>query len=265
MSNSLAIRNQSDVITLGDILAKSGYFTDVRQGAQAVVKIMAAMEMGFGPIAGMTGVYIVNNRPTISANLMASAIKRSGRYNYKILVLDDTNCKIEFFEMFNGKMESTGVSSFSAKDAERAGVKNMQKFPRNMLFARALSNGCRWYCPDVTGGPIYTPEELGADVDIEGDVIDMSVIGDTASYVQPEVDYDANPAPKSWKEIVSVLSAVNVDPKVVADDIKEHFNGTWDIARIGEYWSYITDKYVTPAMEAMEAEVNNDTEATTEA
>jgi hypothetical protein len=30
-----------------------------------------------------------------------------------------------------------------------------------MLYARALSNGAKWYCPDVFGGPIYTPDELG--------------------------------------------------------------------------------------------------------
>jgi hypothetical protein len=36
-----------------------------------------------------------------------------------------------------------------------------------MLYARALSNGAKWYCPDVFGGPIYTPDELGAVVDGE--------------------------------------------------------------------------------------------------
>ncbi len=28
-----------------------------------------------------------------------------------------------------------------------------------MLFARAISNGCKWFTPDVFGGPIYVPEE----------------------------------------------------------------------------------------------------------
>ena len=35
-----------------------------------------------------------------------------------------------------------------------------------MMFARALSQGVRWYCPDVTAGtPAYSPEELGGEVD----------------------------------------------------------------------------------------------------
>lgn len=42
-----------------------------------------------------------------------------------------------------------------------------------MLFARAISNGAKWYCPDLSGGPLYTPDELGAQVDGEtGEVID---------------------------------------------------------------------------------------------
>jgi hypothetical protein len=47
-----------------------------------------------------------------------------------------------------------------------------KKYTRNMLFSRAMSNGCRWYCAGVFGvGTVYTPEELGADVDADGDPV----------------------------------------------------------------------------------------------
>ena len=46
-----------------------------------------------------------------------------------------------------------------------------------MLFARAMSNGVRWYCPDVFAGmAVYTPDEMGADVDGEGNVIEGVVV-----------------------------------------------------------------------------------------
>ena len=70
--------------------------------------------------------------------------------------------------LFRSGRESLGVSTFTAADARKAQTQNMGKFPRNMLHARALTNGCRWYCPDVFGGPIYTPDELGAEVDEDG-------------------------------------------------------------------------------------------------
>jgi hypothetical protein len=72
-----------------------------------------------------------------------------------------------------GEYVEIGESRFTAKDAQAAGTQNMAKFARNMLFARAMSNGAKWYTPDIFGGPVYTPEEMGATVDGEtGEVID---------------------------------------------------------------------------------------------
>lgn len=146
---------------LGEVLKASGYFQDVREASQAIVKVLAGREMGIGPIAAMTGIYIVKGRVTLSANLMAAQIKRSGRYNYHVRRMDETGCEIEFFE---GE-RSIGVSSFDDADAKAAGLlggENWRKFPRNMYFARAISNGAKWYCPDVFSGPVYTPDELSA-------------------------------------------------------------------------------------------------------
>jgi hypothetical protein len=64
---------------LGSVLAKSGYFQDTRDAAQAIVRVLAGRELGIGPIAAMTGVYIVKGRVAIGANLMAAAVKRSGK------------------------------------------------------------------------------------------------------------------------------------------------------------------------------------------
>lgn len=160
----------AELQNLGQVFTKSGFFADTRDAAQAVVKVMAGMELGFPPIASMTGVYIVKGKVSLSANLMAAAIKKSGKYNYRVRQLDEKGCKIEFFE--NG--ESVGFSEFTKADASNAGLagETWKKFFRNMAFARAMSNGAKWYCADIFGGPIYTPEELGAQVDGEtGEVV----------------------------------------------------------------------------------------------
>ena len=175
MTNAITPINLSETMELGQLLAQSGFFADSRQAAQAVVKVLAGRELGFGPIASMTGVNIINGKVALSANLMAAAIKRSGRYNYRVVELSDTSCRIDFFE--GG--ERIGSSVFTTADATKAGLTtgNWQKFPRNMLFARALSNGVKWYCPDLAGGPLYTPDELGAQVDGEtGEIIDAPAV-----------------------------------------------------------------------------------------
>lgn len=149
-----------ETLELGKILAASGFFDDVKQAAQAVVKILAGREIGIGPIAAMTGIHIIKGKPAVGAGIIASAIKRSGRYNYRIKQHDNTVCAIEFFERNGDKWESVGISTFTIEDAKKAGTQNLDKYPRNMLFARAISNGARWYTPDIFGGPVYTPEEL---------------------------------------------------------------------------------------------------------
>jgi hypothetical protein len=43
-----------------------------------------------------------------------------------------------------------------------------------MLFSRAMSNGTRWYTPDIFGGPVYTPEELNAPLNETGEYINTT-------------------------------------------------------------------------------------------
>jgi hypothetical protein len=161
-----------DPIALGQVLAQSGYFADARQAAQAAVKVLAGQELGLGPIAAMTGIHIVQGKVTLGANLIAALIRKSGRYDYRVAELTDLVCRIEFTD---GEAVA-GESSFSMDDAKRAGLLGKpgpwQAHPRNMLFARAMSNGAKWFCPEIfAGAPIYTPDELGAQVDSDGEVV----------------------------------------------------------------------------------------------
>ena len=71
----------------------------------------------------------------------------------------------------------------------------MNKFPRNMLFARAISNGARWYCPDLfNGNAVYVPEELGAVVDGDGNVIDQTPSSRLLSAPAPAPEHTDVPA-----------------------------------------------------------------------
>jgi hypothetical protein len=167
-----SIQTFADVERAAQAMAASGFFRDTAQAAQAVVKILAGQELGFGAFASMTGVHIIQGKPVLAANLMAAAVKRGGKYNYRIIHHDEKSCSIDFYE--NG--EKVGNSTFSMDDAKKAGISNQnwQKYPRNMLFARALSNGQKWFAPDIfNGATVYTPDEMGAVVDEDGAVIEV--------------------------------------------------------------------------------------------
>jgi hypothetical protein len=192
MSNELA-RYEGDLplADLGKVLASSGYFSDTRDAAQAIVRVLAGRELGIGPISAMTGVYIVKGRVAIGANLMAAAVKRSGKYNYRVVEMSDAVCKIAFTE--HGK--DIGESVFTLADAKKAGTQNLDKFPRNMLFARAMSNGVRWFCPDVFDTAVYTPDELRSSDHGQGATYEHAPPAPPVNTVTGEVLDEAPPPP----------------------------------------------------------------------
>lgn len=152
---------------IASIFAASGFFADTKAAAQCVVKIMAGRELGFGPFASMQGIHVIQGKVALSANLIAAAIKRSGKYNYRVLEMTASAVEIAYYEWG----EEIGKSRFTEDDAGKASTKNMQAYPRNMLFARAMSNGAKWYCSDIFAGGVYTPDELGPTLEPEAEPI----------------------------------------------------------------------------------------------
>jgi hypothetical protein len=226
--NEIVKSNPSIIVTMDDAeraakaMSASGFFQDAKQAAQAVVKILAGQELGFGPFASMTGVHIIQNKPTLAANLIAAAVKRTGKYNYQFTQHTDLVCELAFYE--NGK--EVGKSRFTMEDAKKAGVTSnpsWSKYPRNMLFARAISNGQKWFAPDIFNGTtVYTPEELGAEVDEDGNAVingkvsqpllsetdkqashehenqDTGTPEDAIELIDPHGDFAVNTAMKEW-------------------------------------------------------------------
>ncbi len=178
-----------NTLTLAKVFAESRCFSDTHEMTQACVKIQAGRELGFGPVQSMTGIYLVKGKISISANLMAAAVRRHPRYDYQVRHLDEQKCVIEY----TMDKQPIGVSAFTMDDAKKAGLANgdnWRKYPRNMLFARAMSNGARWFCPDVFGGPVYTPDELGATIDAEeGTVIEVKEVKNVVD-VKPTISHE---------------------------------------------------------------------------
>jgi len=217
MSGELIPASSGDPVALGKVLAQSGYFSDAKQAAQAAVKVMAGSEVGLGPIASMTNIHIVQGKVTIGANMIAALIRRHPDYDYEVTEHTDQVCSVRF--LYKGK--PAGTSTFTMDDAAKAGLtKNptWKAHPRNMLFARAISNGAKWYAPDVSAGaPIYTPDELGAEVD-----------GETLEVVKvPE-----QPAPMPEPQQIEAPSEPLIeddddfDPKAVTELLKAEFGAT---------------------------------------
>lgn len=147
----------SGVQTLAKALLESGYFRDVRTVAEVGVKIIAGAELGLGPAESMRALYTVDGKIEFTAEFLAQRIRLSDRYDYRILELENDRCSIEFTR--DDKV--LGVSTFTDEDRQRAGLSletsggkatPWAKYPRNLFFARALTNGVAWFASDVVAG-----------------------------------------------------------------------------------------------------------------
>ncbi len=156
-----------ELIRVGKVVVASGDYPLIQSAAAVAVRILVGREKGLSPFDSLAAVYMVNGRPTFSANALAGFVKRSGRYDYRVRTHTAELCEIAFFE----RGEELGVSSFSIQDANTAGLKgnNWRFYPRNMLFARAMSNGVKWFCPDLLACGAYVHGELGGDDVIDAD------------------------------------------------------------------------------------------------
>lgn len=180
MKNEITTMPVSEIQIMAKQFAESGMFTDAKQIGQAFVKIQAGQEIGIPPFAAMSGIHIIQGKPTLGAGLIASAVKGSGKYDYRVKELNDKICSIDFLQ----KDEVLGNSTFTIEDAKKALTKNIDKFPKNMLFARAISNGVKWFCPDVFSGPVYVPEEMGFAEQITQDITHVEVIEEKSNSLE---------------------------------------------------------------------------------
>lgn len=193
---AVAVQSLQDIQQIGSLFAKSGMFQDVKSEAQAVVKILAGAELGLSPFAAMAELHVIQGKVTLSAGLLAKKVKASGKYDFRVQELTDKVCSIKFFERSTTGSSEIGTSTFTIEDAKKAQVKNLDKFGRNMLYARAMSNGVRWFCPDATEDiSVYTEGEIEhrtqaapvAEAPVEAEVIPgFEEAEDQSDWIQPE-------------------------------------------------------------------------------
>jgi hypothetical protein len=161
-----------DDIRLANALAQSGFYKDIKDAAAGVVKLRIAREFGLG-LKGISDVHIVEGKPTLAYQAILGMVRRyvgpfgSDRYSFKYLRREEECVEIEW--TING--EVIGTSKCDTDDAKRMGLAGRgtwQKYPRQMRTARAVTEGVNAFMPEVIGGSIYTPEELGDDSGING-------------------------------------------------------------------------------------------------
>lgn len=170
--------------TLANVFVVSGIFepseeekkrgiTVEKQIAQATVKMIFGAEVGLTASASMRGIHLVKGKPTFGYQCLGALVNGRPGYKFKQRQWDKNAAKIEFYR--DG--ESLGISEFTTEDMQTAqlGGQTWQKHKKNMLWARAMSNGVNALCPEVLNGqPAYTPADFGHAEDDEGNLIEIA-------------------------------------------------------------------------------------------
>jgi hypothetical protein len=167
-SNSIGIYNKiSDPIeaikVMGAMIAESGMF-GCNKHEQGMVLAMQCLAEGKAPLELAKTYHIVEGKLSMRADAMLGRFLTTGG---KVKWLERSNIKVSA-NFSHGDNENVLIEA-SLEDMKSNGVAmdktgkylkaNWQKFPRQMLTARVISEGVRLLAPQLIAG-VYTPEEV---------------------------------------------------------------------------------------------------------
>lgn len=163
------LKEQANALVESGFLPKA---VDTWQKATAIM--MYGKEMGIGPMESMQSIDVIQGKPTQKPQSMKAMVhKKLPGAVFRIVKTNDEGCAIEAARPGDPVM----IYTFSKADAERLGYQNKdnwKKQPKVMLQWRCIGYVSRTVFPDCLSGVSYTPEELGAEVDADHNVIKIN-------------------------------------------------------------------------------------------
>lgn len=130
--------------------------------------------LGVAPLTAVQSIHVINGKPTASADLIAGLVRRAG---HKLRVNgDDRRAVAQIIRADDPDFTFEVVWTIErAQAAKLTGKGTWKNFPAAMLKARAITEVARAACSEILQGTIYTPEELGANVDADGIPVEAPV------------------------------------------------------------------------------------------
>ncbi|GGX49318.1 hypothetical protein [Streptomyces noursei] len=180
MSDNLPAQFQPQVLAAhmdyAKALAQSDLLPRQYQGkpANLLWAISYGQTLGVDPMTAVQSIHVINGRPTASADLIAGLVRRAG---HKLRITsDDRKAVAQIVRADDPAFTFEAVWTIErAQAAKLTGKDTWKQFPAAMLKARAITEVARAACSEILQGTIYTPEELGAVVDQDGEPIDAPV------------------------------------------------------------------------------------------
>ena len=216
----------AQLVTEGSLVPKDYQ----NQPANALIAIGLGQSMGLSPAESLYRISVIQGKPTASAELIASNIRKAGH----ILRVhsDEQNLSVTatVYRADDPEFPHTVTRDMNwAKQMGLASKENYKKQALTMLQWRAISGVGRLACPEALYGVQYTPDELG----------DMPATSRPSRTAQP-VSEPVAAAPQfesvsneQWQALLDAGQAAGLDPAQVgalaADVIGTDLRGPQDI------------------------------------
>ena len=148
----------NDIERMGTVMAKSRLF-GFKTADEAVALMLIAQAEGNHPAKAAQEYHVIQGRPALKADAMLARFQAAGGV-VQWEELTDSNVSALFSHPTAcPKPVRVDWSMDRARQAGLTGKDNWNKYPRQMLKARVVSEGVRTTYPGVAVG-IYTPEEV---------------------------------------------------------------------------------------------------------
>lgn len=180
MTDNLPVQFQPQVLSAHMDYAKALAASDLLPAqyrgkpANLLWAISYGETLGVAPLTAVQSIHVINGRPTASADLIAGLVRRAG---HKLRVNgDDRRAVAQIVRADDPDFTFEAVWTIErAQNAKLTGKDTWKSFPAAMLKARAITEVARAACSEILQGTIYTPEELGAIVNQDGEPVEASV------------------------------------------------------------------------------------------
>lgn len=240
MTDALALYPTHDefsaMMNQADVLFKSGLMPTSIKNPQAIVAIMMlGRELNIPTWQALTGVNVIQGKPSVGPQLMLALIERSG-------LQEDIQHEKEAGKSHTVTMKRKGrtayTETFTMEMAKAMGLADRdqwKKQPAVMLKWRAISACARVVYPDVLMG-IYLTEELAPDqvvIDADGEIRYAPTPAPVEIKVLPSQNAKRiiRDTPKSEQPdlvIVDGTLAVDTQPEAEPEKPAEQPVATWD-------------------------------------
>lgn len=146
----------ADLERMAQVIATGGLFPALKNPAQALSLMLLCQAKNLHPMEAVERYHIVQGRPIKRADAMLSDfIASGGRVEWH---QRDEKAAVATFTHPAGGSVRVAWTFEQAKAAGLTGKDVWKQYPRQMLHARCVSEGCRSVFPGATDG-LYTPEE----------------------------------------------------------------------------------------------------------